>query len=189
MPRPPKCSIEMSESQIMKASREHFSKYGYHAARMSDIAEESGVNKRLVYEIISDKENLYMAVLSEVSREFEASFSTNISGHAMQRVADVYRTAFAALCKHDAFSRLLAWEWMCETIQGARILAVAKRIREKIHAEALRVEPACSTRLAKYDLALEALVLRYAMMDAPSPLNREMLDALAEVVFSVMDAP
>ena len=189
MGRQPKMTFEMSESRIMKASREQFSRFGYHAARIADIVSCSEINRRLVYEIVTDKESLYMAVLSEVSREFDMAVSSAFESQAptWTSAAQVYDAAFGLLRQFRDFSRLLAWEWLNETIQGARILAVAANFREKIHAAARRVRPECASCLDTLDLALEAMILRYAVADAPSAVDVEHLVQVASDLFSSLE--
>ena len=188
MGRQPKMTFEMSESRIMKASREQFSRFGYHAARIADIVSCSEINRRLVYEIVTDKESLYMAVLSEVSREFDMAVSSAFESQmTWTSAAQVYDAAFGLLRQFRDFSRLLAWEWLNETIQGARILAVAANFREKIHAAARRVRPECASCLDTLDLALEAMILRYAVADAPSAVDVEHLVRVASDLFSSLE--
>ncbi len=190
MSRQPKMTHEMSESLVMKAAREQFASLGYHGARMSDVAECSGVNKRLVYEIVSDKENLYLAVLSDVSREFGAAVSAGMAemdDAAFKSIADVYRMAFDLISRYHAFSRLLTWEWLCETIQGARILTEMRNFCEKIHAVALRVDKTGSTHLKEFDVALEAMILRFAMQESVAETHVAELKGIAAALFSAIE--
>ena len=190
MSRQPKMTHKMSESLVMKAAREQFASLGYHGARMSDVADSSGVNKRLVYEIVSDKENLYLAVLSDVSREFGAAASAKmaeINDETFKTVADVYRMAFDLVTRYHAFSRLLTWEWLCETIQGARILTEMRNFCEKIHAIALRVDKNGRTHLKDFDVALEAMILRFAMQEPVAETYVAHLQGIAATLFSAIE--
>lgn len=109
--------------RILHAGRLQFSKYGFSGARIDTISADSKTNKRLVYEFCNKKEGLYLAVLSDVSREVMAVFE-NVQPqlNACQSVHDVYKTVVDALSPYREFIRLWAWEQLSPTIHGPRII-------------------------------------------------------------------
>ena len=120
--------------RILLAGRLQFSKYGFSGARIDTISADSKTNKRLVYEFCNKKEGLYLAVLSDVSREVMTVFE-NIQPQLSecQSVHDVYMTVVDALSPFREFIRLWAWEQLSPTIHGPRIIetmdAIFSRLR------------------------------------------------------------
>lgn len=109
--------------RILLAGRLQFSKYGFSGARIDTISADSKTNKRLVYEFCNKKEGLYLAVLSDVSREVMTVFE-NIQSRLRdcQSVHDVYMTVVDAISPYREFIRLWAWEQLSPTIHGPRII-------------------------------------------------------------------
>ena len=70
-----KTSTVSKRSILLWAARDQFTQFGSSGARIDTILEAAQVNKRHLYELFLTKDGLYMAVLSEVSREIEAAFA------------------------------------------------------------------------------------------------------------------
>ncbi|MEV6525946.1 TetR family transcriptional regulator [Longispora sp. NPDC051575] len=66
---------ERSRRQLLTAALEVFAAKGYAGARVQDIADRAGVNKRLINYYFGGKEGLYRALQSEWQRR-EAEFAT-----------------------------------------------------------------------------------------------------------------
>ena len=69
---------ERSRAIILKAAAEEFALFGLGGARIDQIAERSGLNKRLIYYYFSDKDQLFQAVLElayEKIRESERALN------------------------------------------------------------------------------------------------------------------
>lgn len=130
-------SMQSSEriQRILNAGRSHFSQYGFYGARIDTISSASQTNKRLVYEFCHTKEGLYMAVLSDVSREIMAHFEEIRDSlvHAPD-IGSIYLAIIALFERHAAFVKLWAWERMSPTIHGPRILETALSIFENARA-------------------------------------------------------
>lgn len=63
---------EMRKEQILAAAAEVFARKGFSAARMEDIADETGVSKATLYLYFNSKDDLIAAILDLVfQREFE----------------------------------------------------------------------------------------------------------------------
>ena len=50
---------EITKAKILASSEFEFSEKGFFGARIDEIAERAGVNKRMIYEHFESKENLY----------------------------------------------------------------------------------------------------------------------------------
>jgi AcrR family transcriptional regulator len=66
-------------AQILQAARQVFAKQGFHATRMSDIAQAAGVSQGTLYHYFSSKDELFLAVLrpwneqvAEIAQELPA---------------------------------------------------------------------------------------------------------------------
>ena len=74
-----KTSTVSKRSILLWAARDQFTQFGSSGARIDTILEAAQVNKRHLYELFLTKDGLYMAVLSEVSREIEAASTFRLS--------------------------------------------------------------------------------------------------------------
>ncbi len=57
--------------QILDAARQRFAKQGFHATRMSDIAQAAGVSQGTLYHYFNSKDELFMALLFTWSERLE----------------------------------------------------------------------------------------------------------------------
>lgn len=115
---------------IMQTAREHFAEVGYYGSRIDAIAEKAHLNRKIIYDFCHTKDELYMAVLSEVSREISAYFDENM--HLLTgTIPNIYGELFCILENFSDFLRIWAWERMSPTIHGPRILETANSIFEK----------------------------------------------------------
>jgi AcrR family transcriptional regulator len=63
----PKADVSQKrKSQILDAAMETFSRVGFHKARMSDIAKESGLSKGALYLYFESKNDLFLNLLARV---------------------------------------------------------------------------------------------------------------------------
>ena len=100
-----KTSTVSKRSILLWAARDQFTQFGSSGARIDTILEAAQVNKRHLYELFITKDGLYMAVLSEVSREIGA----------------LYVSFIDLLCEHREFILLRHWEDLSPTLNGPRI--------------------------------------------------------------------
>ena len=56
---------EQSRARILKAAREEFANKGLGGARVDQIAQSAGINKRMLYHYFGNKDALFRAVLEE----------------------------------------------------------------------------------------------------------------------------
>jgi len=186
MPRKAKFTREEAESRILKAARTLFCERGFVNALVQDIADLSGLNKRLVYAFTPHKESLYLAVLSDVSREFVefvADLKVKEESLEGQSAQNIYLKAYRHLVRHRDFVRLLVWEWMAESLEGARILSTEKMLRDKLHAFALKAEAQAKDKLAELDIRLNALIMQIALVQPEDNSATNARDAFAQLLF------
>lgn len=103
---------EITKAKILAASESEFSEKGFFGARIDEIAERAGVNKRMIYEHFESKENLYRQTLFSVYKklsECESGFYVdNLDPRlAIKNVIYVY---FKFLDETPSFVRMLMWE-------------------------------------------------------------------------------
>ena len=111
---------ELTKAKILSAAEREFSEKGIFGARIDEIAEASGVNKRMIYEHFGNKECLYRTVLQSVySRlaEYESKYYVDdIAPDAAIR--NIVHVSFSFLEKNPTFVRMLMWE----NLNGAKYL-------------------------------------------------------------------
>ena len=115
-----KTSTVSKRSILLWAARDQFTQFGSSGARIDTILEAAQVNKRHLYELFLTKDGLYMAVLSEVSREIEAAFAAE-SGFWPREIGALYVSFIDLLCEHREFILLRHWEDLSPTLNGPRI--------------------------------------------------------------------
>lgn len=84
-----------TEHKIRAAAKEVFTKKGYAAARMQEIADEAGINKGLLHYYFQNKEKLFLSVFHEafdqfvprVNRIFDADL---LIGEKIERFVEEY---------------------------------------------------------------------------------------------------
>lgn len=64
-------NAEQSRKDILQAAEKQFGEKGFYGARVDEIAQESGLNKRMLYIYFESKEELYRSVLKNIYRRME----------------------------------------------------------------------------------------------------------------------
>ncbi len=123
--------MNKNSRNILRSAREVFASSGFYGSRIDAIAELAHVNRKFVYDFCHTKDELYMTVLSEVSREVMSYFNSKVP-QMKGSVRDIYAEVFDALENFSDFIRLWAWERMSTTIHGPRILETVNAIFEKV---------------------------------------------------------
>jgi TetR/AcrR family transcriptional regulator len=103
---------EITKSKILAAAENEFSDKGYFGARIDEIAESAGVNKRMIYEHFGNKDGLYkkvlMSVYEKLALEERAFFVDRLDPKlAIKNIVYVY---FKFLEATPSFVRMLMWE-------------------------------------------------------------------------------
>ena len=119
---------EITKAKILEAAELEFSEKGFFGARIDEIAETSGFNKRMIYEHFENKDGLYKAVLMSVyqklakceSRFFVDNLEPTL---AIKNIVYVY---FRFLEEEPSFVRMLMWENLnnakCISAEELRVL-------------------------------------------------------------------
>ncbi len=119
---------ERTRATILAAAVEEFTVRGLDGARVDDIAERSGVNKRMIYYYFGDKSGLYLSVL-------EATYADIRNAETRLHLADLepreamrelVRFTWRYFIEHPEFLSLLG----TENLHRARHLKTSKDIRD-----------------------------------------------------------
>ena len=114
---------ELTRLRILEAAEAEFSEKGLFGARIDSIAQNAGVNKRMIYEYYSSKEGLYKTVLISVYNRvslWESNFSS-ASDNPAEIIRDLVHSYFDFLAEDQSFVRILRWE----NLNGAALLREA----------------------------------------------------------------
>jgi AcrR family transcriptional regulator len=119
---------DRTQEEILTAAMAEFAERGLGGARMDDIAERAGVNKRLIYYYYLSKESLFLAVLERTyadirGAERELHLETANPAEAVRRLVAFTWNHYL---EHPEFLTLLN----SENLHRARHLKQSKRIRE-----------------------------------------------------------
>jgi TetR/AcrR family transcriptional regulator len=107
-----KCSCETAKDAVLHAAETEFAEKGLYGARVDEIARQSGVNKRIIYKLFTNKEELYKAVLykaygktSKAERGMFKDYKTCEEG-----LINVIRDYFEFLDSNPNYISLILWE-------------------------------------------------------------------------------
>jgi TetR/AcrR family transcriptional regulator len=119
---------ERTQQAILAAAEEEFADKGLAGARVDAIAEQSGVNKRMLYYYFGSKENLYVAVLERAygaMRQTERELNlTDLD--PLDAIRKLVEFKFDYYLEHPTIIRLLSGENM----QNAKFLKRSRRLRD-----------------------------------------------------------
>lgn len=107
-PRPR--DADRTRRSILGAATSVFAEHGFAGARVDEIAERAGANKRMIYAYFGDKEGLYREVLSSRLAVSEASRALAAKADPRRALEELVRRYFRLLTGDPAFARLLAWD-------------------------------------------------------------------------------
>lgn len=103
---------DVTKKKILEIAEEEFSSKGLYGARVDEIAERSGVNKRMLYAYFGNKEKLYLTVLEIVySRLTECE--TQIleeNSNSVEAVRNLILLYYNFLNENPSFVKLVMWE-------------------------------------------------------------------------------
>lgn len=119
---------ERTQQAILAAAEDEFADKGLAGARVDTIAEQSGVNKRMLYYYFSSKEGLYIAVLERAygaMRKSEQKLNL-VDIEPLDAIRKLAEFKFDYYLAHPAIIRLLAGENM----QNAKFLKRSRRLRD-----------------------------------------------------------
>lgn len=109
----PRVKTEKKRREILEASAKVFSKHGFHAATVSQIADELGMGLGTFYRYFKSKLDVFHAVIEEVMGEVtrvlapESPTASKTVGEYRKQVERIGRGLFAAFQENRALARLL----------------------------------------------------------------------------------
>ncbi|GAB2935449.1 TetR/AcrR family transcriptional regulator [Rhodococcus aerolatus] len=159
------------EQQMLDAAVEVFSRSGFHAASMDDVAEVAAISKPMLYLYLGSKEELFSACLTRESERFVTAVATAVDpdGAAYAQL----RAGVLAVLTYVSTHRD---SWVVLYRQGSVLEPFARQVgqaREQIVA----IVSALCQRLSKADLgAAHFDTVALAVVGAVETLANRMLD-------------
>lgn len=104
---------ERSRLSILKAAETEFSELGFYGARVDKIAENSGVNKSLIYKYFGNKDSLYQTVFGIVYNRFtelEKELLNVVNKDWKSKIARFVRMEFDFCHRNRSYVRMIMWE-------------------------------------------------------------------------------
>lgn len=101
---------QKSRERILDAAREVFFREDFAGANLDEVAEKAGLSKGSIYRYFTNKAGLYLRVLGEAGREYEARLEalleSNQSQHTVDRVLDIARFHLEFWLEHPDHHRI-----------------------------------------------------------------------------------
>ncbi len=103
---------EKTKKAILEAAEEQFSIKGFYGARIDEIAEQAQINKRMIYEYYTNKEELYKKVLFIVYKrmEFAEAQLQDCAYTGVELIRSIIAMYFDFLYNNPNFVNILMWE-------------------------------------------------------------------------------
>lgn len=119
-----KRDADATRARLLAIATRAFAERGFDGARVDEIAQKAGINKRMIYAYFGDKDGLYREVLAgyfakllELSRAGEAA-----SESPREQAVFIVRRYFEFLAEHPRLVRLLAWESLSHDARARKVL-------------------------------------------------------------------
>ena len=112
-----------TRDNILKAALKEFADKGLAGARVDLVAEQAGINKRMLYYYFGGKDDLYRAVLEKVYSEMrDAEAALDLQGLTpMKAIERIVEFKFDYPLKHPYLIKLLAGENMLKAVNLKRL--------------------------------------------------------------------
>jgi TetR/AcrR family transcriptional regulator len=107
---------EITKQKLFEAAEAEFCEKGLYGSRVDAIAENAGVNKRMIYEYYGNKESLYTAVLLGVYERL-ANLEVNLlkdEKDCEKAIRDLIFMYFDFLKSNPSFVKMIMWENLCD---------------------------------------------------------------------------
>ena len=103
---------EVTKQKILGAALRNFADKGLYGARVDEISELSGINKRMIYAYFGSKEKLYVAVLEKVyaSMAIDEQQLLSLDMTPAQTIRAIIEHYFSWLSLNPDFVRMVMWE-------------------------------------------------------------------------------
>jgi len=104
---------EKKKKYLIAIATDVFSKKGFHATKMSEIAEAAGVAKGTLYEYFSTKEDLFLAIYDEWITEYEKTIVQRFmqAEDALERTNAIRTSAIDFYASHRNHAPLILEFW------------------------------------------------------------------------------
>jgi AcrR family transcriptional regulator len=142
---------EGTRRRILEAAIEQFSNSGLAGARVGSIARWAKTNERMLYYYFGNKEQLFIAVLEELYKNFaKAELAIDMAGREPEEaIRTLARTLWTYLREHEQWLKLIN----TENLHEARYLRRSTQIRETM-------SPMITTLRSTLDRGAQAGVFR-----------------------------
>lgn len=120
---------DITKQKILEAATEAFAEKGFYGARVDDIMQKAGVNKRMLYAYYENKENLYIAVLNRAYEQLSECEKTLLSEKLdpVNAVKRIIECDFEFLSSHPEFVNIILWE----NLNKAKYMKQSKAVSTK----------------------------------------------------------
>ena len=104
--------LKATEDSVLKAAEAEFAEKGFYGARVDEIARLSGVNKRIIYKMFSNKEELYKVVLQKAYKKMARAESGIFTEYdtCENAIRKVVKGYFEFLKNNPTYISLILWE-------------------------------------------------------------------------------
>jgi len=123
-PPPRKRNAEATRAELLETASRIFADRGFDGARVDEIAQRAGVNKRMIYVYFGSKDELYREVLGRHFEQVIALSRSALSSETDPRAqaATILRRYLHFLAEHPDLVRLLAWENLANSRRAGDVL-------------------------------------------------------------------
>ena len=103
---------EVTKQKILEAAEKAFSEKGLYGARVDEISELAGANKRMIYAYYGSKEKLYIAVLDAVYARMADSEKELLEQEVdcEEMIRRIIRHYFSFLYENPSFVKIVMWK-------------------------------------------------------------------------------
>jgi AcrR family transcriptional regulator len=129
----PRLKAEQRKEQLVKVATQVFAKGGYAATTTAEIAEAAGVTEPILYRHFKNKQELFVAIVQEVSEATVAHFAELAAKESdpIRRIRKVCSSIADHIRKHAEAYHVL--HGALTTSQDKRVLEVIKQHYAKMH--------------------------------------------------------
>jgi AcrR family transcriptional regulator len=127
-------TAEERRTGILDAALAVFSRRGYHAASIDDIATEAGVSKALIYEHFASKQELYADLIARNARELTQRVAGALSGVEIDATVERLATGLEAFFAFVE-ERRDGWRMLFRDSSDPESAAVLDRMVSQVTAE------------------------------------------------------
>ena len=170
---------QTTRDRLLDAAERVFAEKGFYEAAVDEIVQRSGTSKGSVYFHFPSKENLFLAVMDQMSKRLHSRVHREVERHTdpVQRLETALETTLRTLCKHKTLARLLLIKGPSmgpsvarkrqETLTGLADMT-AQLIRE-----ASPRDPSVDAEVAAHAWlgAVSEIVVRWLQTGKPDPIN------------------